>query len=271
MNINRIVLLILFNILLLLLSKSWAYNPNDVITYSLGKQKCSLISEGSKNGLIHFIALHENEQTAVQAFTELGLNLNHVHFFQIMQKGNRYIHYEWNGRNYSLDPNRIFSIKGVRNTLKNENKGEISNSLIQNVHFFAEEILEEVIPTLPNTYVVAIHNNTNESYSIRSYISSKEAEKVYINRDEDVDNFFLVTLAEDFEYFKSLGRNVALQSTHATDDGSLSVYCHQRNIPYINIEAEFGHTFTQARMIAEVYWYVYLKQKLQTTFGGSAL
>ena len=40
-----------------------------------------------------------------------------------------------------------------------------------------------------------------------------------------------------------------LKSTTPTDDGSLSVYCVANNIPYINIEAQHGHTEKQRAML----------------------
>ncbi|MBK7099776.1 MAG: hypothetical protein IPH58_17615 [Sphingobacteriales bacterium] len=105
---------------------------------------------------------------------------------------------------------------------------------------------------IQNGYIVALHNNTDSSYSILSYLNAKDAEDVYINENEDIDDFFFVTARSEFEYFKSLGRNVVLQSEEVKDDGSLSVYCQNNGIPYINIEAQHGHLQEQAEMIKEI-------------------
>jgi hypothetical protein len=34
-----------------------------------------------------------------------------------------------------------------------------------------------------------------------------------------------------------------------TDDGSLSVYCAQLGIPYVNVEAQHGHIWRQLYML----------------------
>ena len=86
-----------------------------------------------------------------------------------------------------------------------------------------------------------------------------DAEKVNINPSEDPDDFFLVTEISDFEYFKSLKRNVVLQSHDAFDDGSLSIYCERLERPYINIEAQDGHKSIQRSMIKEVYSHIKTK------------
>ena len=41
------------------------------------------------------------------------------------------------------------------------------------------------------------------------------------------------------------------------DDGSLSVYCGKRNIPYANVEAEDGHLTEQIFLISELIKHVH--------------
>ncbi|WP_316824391.1 hypothetical protein [Pedobacter miscanthi] len=43
--------------------------------------------------------------------------------------------------------------------------------------------------------------------------------------------------------------NVILQSKFASNDGSLSVYAMQNNIPYINVEVQHGHQDENLRLI----------------------
>jgi hypothetical protein len=40
-----------------------------------------------------------------------------------------------------------------------------------------------------------------------------------------------------------------LQSKDAADDGSLSLYAMQQNIPYINVEVEHGHQLVNLQLI----------------------
>ncbi|WP_332248014.1 hypothetical protein [Legionella tunisiensis] len=60
-------------------------------------------------------------------------------------------------------------------------------------------------------------------------------------------NFYFVTKSEEYRRLKKLQFNVALQSTNATDDGSLSFYLAKKN--YINIESAFGALKEQIRML----------------------
>jgi hypothetical protein len=101
--------------------------------------------------------------------------------------------------------------------------------------------------------MIAIHNNSSENFSVLSYNNSSNATAVFVSKDEDIDDFYIVTDTSDYEYFKNMNLNVVLQSKDAEEDGSLSVYCQQNQIPYINIEAEHGHLNKQIEMIKIVY------------------
>ena len=113
----------------------------------------------------------------------------------------------------------------------------------------------------PDCYIVAIHNNTNNNFSVLTYKNSKNAEQVYVNDTQDIDNFFIVTNKSDFDYFKDTKRNVVLQSVNAIDDGSFSVYCQKNKLPYINIEAQNGQKSEQIKMINETYSLIKHKTK----------
>ena len=50
--------------------------------------------------------------------------------------------------------------------------------------------------------------------------------------------------------FTPTGFNVVLQNNaNVTDDGSLSVYCGQREIEYVNVEAQHGHRGANRKML----------------------
>jgi len=111
------------------------------------------------------------------------------------------------------------------------------------------------------SYIVAIHNNTNNDFSILSYKNSKDADEVYVNSSTDIDNFFIVTTQTDFDYFKANKRNVVLQSKNAIDDGSLSIYCQKNKLHYINVEVQHGQKEEQVKMIQEAYSLIKYKPK----------
>ena len=98
-------------------------------------------------------------------------------------------------------------------------------------------------------YIIAIHNNTNGEFSAKSFNNYSHAAKVYISKSKDPDDFFIVTQLPDFIFFKRHNQNVVLQSKSAADDGSLSIYCQKNRIPYINVEAQYGHKKQQILML----------------------
>ncbi len=245
--------IILIALVMLALSPAESYR-----SFDLGTRTCKLVTIGSTDSVAVFLSLHDDENTSVDAFKEVHEEIDHAAMVELQQSGSRLLKYGHGENDYFVDPNRIFSIIGLNNSLKKHNKSypaEISVSLAR----FTKNILEHILPEDQKTYLVALHNNTNDQYSIKSYLGNPDAEKVNINPSEDPDDFFLVTEISDFEYFKSLKRNVVLQSHDAFDDGSLSIYCERFERPYINIEAQDGHKSIQRSMIKEVYSHIKTK------------
>jgi len=52
-----------------------------------------------------------------------------------------------------------------------------------------------------------------------------------------------------FNSLKKANVNVMLQSKFVENDGSLSVYAMQNNIPYINVEVQHGHIDENLRLL----------------------
>ena len=106
--------------------------------------------------------------------------------------------------------------------------------------------------------VVALHNNTPERYGANSYAPGQEyaqdAAAVHLVPGSDLDDFFFVTEHGIYQALVELGFNVVLQNNAAvTDDGSLSVYCGQHRIPYVNVEAQHGHLRQQIDMLTSLF------------------
>jgi hypothetical protein len=238
------------SLIIIILLTSFNYDSEKI--FYLGKRTCKILTVGQDDKLAKFISLHENENTAVESFVEIKSSLPSCKLYQLKQNGERLLKYVINGKDYLFDPNRIFSSIGIKGTISKYNKThpqELENCL----SLFADSLLKTINLKNPNCYIVAIHNNTDNDFSILSYKNSKDAEEVYINKDEDIDNFFIVTTKSDFDYFKSKNRNVALQSENAIDDGSLSIYCQKNKIPYINIENQHGQKEEQIKKLKETY------------------
>jgi len=196
------------------------------------------------------INVNENEVTSISA--ALGILKEYGgKFIYLNHTGSRNIRFNLNGKFFEFDPNRIFTLAGIKKTLNN--LGNYSSEAEQVVNEFAKFIIKEI--TKDSLYVIAVHNNSDDSYSADSYNGSykQDAKKININKSEDPDDFFFVVRESDFEYLKLKGYNVILQDNeNVRDDGSLSVYCGKNNIPYINVETQEGKYKKQFQMIEEV-------------------
>jgi hypothetical protein len=229
-------------------------------TINLGSKSCKLILKGKLENNAIFLSLHDDENTSVIAFNEVSQSIDNPVLIELQQSGSRFIKYGYNGLDYLIDPNRIFTEIGINNTLKKNNK-TVPAELKVALKKVSIQLIDLILPKDKKKYIVAIHNNSNDNYSAKSYVGSNDAEKIYMNPSEDPDDFFFVTNLQDFEFFKTKKRNVILQSLKALDDGSFSIYCARINQPYINIEAQEGHKETQKLMIKEAYQLIQSKQK----------
>jgi hypothetical protein len=206
------------------------------------------ISEHGSPG-ITFFNMHDNENTAVEA-SKMVLAKNEGRFIQLLAQGNRLIEFPLKGRTYTFDPNRIFTPMGIEKTLKKY--GAFSPEAQAEIATFASKLIDLVAPG--SRIIIAVHNNTPGQYSINSYASggsdAKEAAEVYINHNQDPDDFYYVTEKALFSAIKNGGHNVILQNeATVTDDGSLSVYCGRKGIRYVNVETEHGHLDPQVKML----------------------
>lgn len=200
---------------------------------------------------VYFINLHANETTSIEA-TNNYLVQNGGCFLQLQHGEVRYVSFVLNNTNYKIDPNRIFTPIGRKETLK---KNSIYNMLAEKeTANFADTILAQLKHA---KLIIAMHNNTNNDLSIKSYTKGKSeainAAAVYINDKMDADDFIYTTEQSIFQLLKKQQINVVLQKTQGfKDDGSLSIYCGKKNIPYINIEAEEGHKEQQLQMLQAI-------------------
>jgi hypothetical protein len=242
----------MFNIILAALAMSLASIPpkTETISFNLGKTKCNILCTlkpgQDKSKSYTFIALHENEKSCITAFDNFKSKIQ-CKLFQLHQSGERLISLELNGKIMKFDPNRIFSENGITNSLVLYNKIVVdsSSSIVKD---FSKSILDLILPKNENT-LIALHNNTNNGYSINQYANLKNADSIFINNLLDPDDFFLVTNKNDYKFLKSKKQNVVLQFSKSENDGSLSNYCRVKKIRYINIEAENGHISQQTFML----------------------
>lgn len=204
---------------------------------------------------ISWVHVHENETTAVATAKAIIDSLQQGCFVTLQHSGNRYVSYQLAGKQYKFDPNRIYTPKGLAATLK-------ANGSFTKAGFkAAQQLANTFISTYVhgNRLVIAMHNNTDGGgLHIKSYLPggdyANDAAEVYVNDAADIDDFFYTTDKRIFDFLKAKGFNILLQNNATvTDDGSLSVYCGQQGMAYLNIEAQQGHLAEQKAMMLAVY------------------
>ncbi|HEY5535060.1 MAG TPA: hypothetical protein VIL99_09035 [Ignavibacteria bacterium] len=203
---------------------------------------------------IKYFNMHENEVTSVQAGKRL-MELYGGRLVKLKTKGNRNIDFKVNGKNYTVDPNRIFTPLGLKITLNNF--AGYTPDAVESVTKFVNTLLDSLFKD-SSQVIVALHNNTPGAYSVKSYMAGGEAEGDAIavngNNEMSIDDFFIVTEKELFDSLKARNYNVVLQNNEdVTDDGSLSVYCGRNKIRYINVEAQTLHLNEQTDMLEILY------------------
>ena len=191
------------------------------------------------------VHLHENEITALKAAQKITRK-HPATVISLAHGGGRDIVFYLNHQRFECDPNRIFSDRGIKNTLVQH--GHYSKAAHRAVKRLAVEILKHI----PNGRIIAVHNN--QYYSMKDYFPrhplASEALAIAYAKKEAYRNFYLVTQVSDFKRLKALGENVVLQSEKAQDDGSLSTYFHQSS--YVNVEAGLGQYSAQLHMLSRL-------------------
>lgn len=217
---------------------------------SIGDSSVDLIAHRSVQTGLTYVNLHDNENTAVEA----GLSVVREHggtLFELKHTGDRRLSFQIGNSTFTIDPNRIFTTQGIDSTLAAD--GAISPRARDAVRSFADALLHRFGFT-ELTLVVALHNNTDERYSVLSYADNgdlaNEALFTHVAVDIDPDDFYFVTSEPLYNDLRGAGFNAVMQDIHfAEDDGSLSVFSARQRVPYANVEAQHGHFEVQREMI----------------------
>lgn len=220
------------------------------IFHNLGENKVKIrIYQYGINKQPFFISLHDDEITSITATQKLLEREGGV-LVRIDNNNKRNIRFKLNTQFYTFDPNRIFSQEGINQTLAVF--GKTHPKAIEEIEKFANRILK-LLPESPDC-IISLHNNTNDKFSINSYLPGMEREKdakaIRVVPGQDPDDLFLTTETRFYEKLVNSGFNVVLQDNEkAKKDGSLSIYCGERNIPYLNCETEHGRLAQYSTMI----------------------
>ena len=187
-----------------------------------------------------FISLHDDETTSVDAAKRVLEEYGGL-LIEVENNAQRNIRFKIGRYFFKVDPNRIFSEEGIKKSL--ERLGRTSGKAVYEVEKLGQRIIQ-LIPEKTRC-IISLHNNTPGFFSVMEYTAgnkrSVDSKKVYINTEQDADDFFLTTDNILYEKLADKGFNTILQDNkNCTDDGSLSVYCGRKNISYVNCETEHG-------------------------------
>ncbi len=242
-----------FLLLLLITNACSVKEHTERFTHQLGATNLQIertVYAGSSP--LFIVHVHDNETTAQKAAEAVLKNFGGT-FLTVKNSGERLLHFSLAGKEYIADPNRIFTQCGRALTLKKLSR--YHSSADSGLQRFASFFLEK---TAKQKTIVAVHNNSNDAYSILSYIEGgdffADVKDIHINWKQDKDDFFITTWDSLFSRLKAQDFNVVLQQNQkAFDDGSLSIYYGQRGEKYVNVEAEHGHLAQQIKMLKAVH------------------
>ena len=238
-----------------LVTESDSSYKNYTLNYKLGETPIKVdVIDVPSNHLIKLFNMHENEPTSYEAGKSV-LKMYGGRLVRIKSNGNRNIVFKISKKNYTIDPNRIFTEAGLERTLNN--LGSSSPEAIKEVSNFVNEIFDSLFND-SSQVIVALHNNSPGSYSLNSYMKGGEEENnaVEVHKCEEYnsDDFFVVSRKDVYDSLKAYNFNVLLQNNNNPfDDGSLSVYCGKNNINYVNVEAQASHLKEQTYMLDILY------------------
>ena len=222
-------------------------------TIYLGDSTIKIIKEiGDFTSKTLFLNIHEDEQTSIDVAQAFGQG-HAINFIYLSHLQTRRVHYNVGKREFSVDPNRIYTKKGRRKTIEpwrpfafkaNNEAAKLANTVLSLIR--------------PYETIVTMHNNTDVEYTIKSYLpggdEAKNTADIHISDKWDADDFVYTTSIDFFHHLKAADVNVILQdNVRFVNDGSLSVYCGINGIDYLNIEAQKGHFDEQLRLTEIVY------------------
>lgn len=204
-----------------------------------------------------FLNIHEDEQTSIDVSKTFSEG-HAINFAYLHHQLTRRVFYTVGKRKFSVDPNRIYTEKGRKKTIKPWWRLFLKDAKTPAKHL-SNEILKLISPY---KIIVTMHNNTDVNYSIKSYLpgesEAKNTAQVHISENWDADDFVYTTSTDFFNHLKAANVNVILQDNiNFVNDGSLSVYCGINGIDYLNIEAQKGH-FKEQLQLTEIVHHMLL-------------
>lgn len=198
--------------------------------------------------------MHDDENTSAAAGRIITRKFG-GEMAELIHTGNRLLSFKYAGDSIHIDPNRIYTDQGVWTQLRINRMPD--TLLFREICQWRNELLG-LLDLRKYDLIIALHNNTNRNYSYFSYqpgqVFESEASSLYPGAGKDVDDFYFLTDTSSWDaLYGGRFRMIMQNNAMMTDDGSLSVYCANNSIRYINVEAQHGHLFRQLQMLHYLY------------------
>lgn len=281
------IVFLLFLIVLTLAVNANAATVKTTRKIALGDGEVSVNIYENEGASITFFAPHHNEQLGLNLAKDYvgrhGGRLIEIESTDARGVPQRYIKFSAGGKNYQLDPNRIYTDNG--------RSCNVAADVQSIVKAFADELLRIMLAPDGRTlragerFIVAVHNNTdvsvkaanaqNSDLTAVSFIRAQstkniahgafeaQADGVFLsNAETDEDNFIFLSTPAYIGYFAEKGFNVVVQKSAArleskqcsVDDGSLSVYSAQQMVPYICLESDGVSGYARQRQMLDAVY-----------------
>nr|MBT6369304.1 hypothetical protein [Candidatus Neomarinimicrobiota bacterium] len=227
--------------LLALTSAHTMVNGDPANTISFAGVEFRIIKSGESDH--RFIWLHGDEKTA-----EMALEYHIQHYpgsaFFIRSEDR-----EISLATTKVDPNRLFSRPGAKNTLqkfKTDWKVNNLSDVLDQLDSTRELFLKTLLPS-NGGLLIAVHNNFR-GYNVRMELPASRLNS--IKPKQNPRDFILCTNESDFQKLADGPFNVILQDKLPDlDDGSLSWAALKNKIRYVNIETRLGWLSQQKKML----------------------
>ncbi len=223
-------------------------------SYQLGDTRLQVTEyRGTRSGGMVYFHPHDSEQVSIQAVRKI-ITTHGGKAVVLENQGKRIVSFSLQGKSYSFDPNRIFSVEGVAATLRKY--GPYSDAARDATVQFSQWLSG----LLSSGRVFAIHNNRDTTYNVLSYRDAggqpaQGVKALYINPEQDPGNFVYTTNIGLYMAAKDSGFNTVLQARDVEDDGSYSVYAMRHGLDYINVETKIDDLTDDLNLIAFVNRY----------------
>lgn len=217
-------------------------------TTTLGPIEFTVLKNGESNR--RYIWLHGDEKTAEMAIKEHIQNFKGTAF--LINNDERVVHID----GLRLDPNRIFSTRGIKKTLHkyhpkspSKKRAEIVGKVERGRKSFLQELSQD-----DEGLVVAVHNNSR-GFSMDSVLG--HATDSSVKSDQSRRDFYICTNESDYEVLSKSPYNAVLLKNGSEEyDGSLSSLMAKKEHRFVNVEVRLGWLSQQRKMLKYIEAYL---------------